>query len=210
MERIKKNFAFFKKCHAYETALELMEEGKFRHFGISFHDKTEVLEQILNEYPQIEVVQIQLNYADYDDPAVESRKCYEVCRKFGKPVIVMEPVKGGNLVNLPQNAKSILEELHGGSPASYAIRFAAGFEGIMMVLSGMSDMAQMQDNISFMKEFQPLSDEEFAAVRKVQEIFQEDRWLTRHIIIYDSYRPIWYGFDNHQVGLLICYGNHVS
>ena len=99
MERIKKNFAFFKKCHAYETALELMEEGKFRHFGISFHDKTEVLEQILNEYPQIEVVQIQLNYADYDDPAVESRKCYEVCRKFGKPVIVMEPVKGGNLVN---------------------------------------------------------------------------------------------------------------
>ncbi len=186
MERIKKNFAFFKKCHAYETALELMEEGKFRHFGISFHDKTEVLEQILNEYPQIEVVQIQLNYADYDDPAVESRKCYEVCRKFGKPVIVMEPVKGGNLVNLPQNAKSILEELHGGSPASYAIRFAAGFEGIMMVLSGMSDMAQMQDNISFMKEFQPLSDEEFAAVRKVQEIFQEDRWMTRHIIIYDS------------------------
>lgn len=95
MERIKKNFAFFKKCHAYETALELMEEGKFRHFGISFHDKTEVLEQILNEYPQIEVVQIQFNYADYDDPAVESRKCYEVCRKFGKPVIVMEPVKGG-------------------------------------------------------------------------------------------------------------------
>lgn len=186
MERIKKNFAFFKKCHAYETALELMEEGKFRHFGISFHDKAKVLEQILNEYPQIEVVQIQFNYADYDDPAVESRKCYEVCRKFGKPVIVMEPVKGGNLVNLPQNAKSILEELHGGSPASYAIRFAAGFEGIMMVLSGMSDMAQMQDNISFMKEFQPLSDEEFAAVRKVQEIFQEARWMTRHIIIYDS------------------------
>lgn len=109
MERIKKNFAFFKKCHAYETALELMEEGKFRHFGISFHDKTEVLEQILNEYPQIEVVQIQLNYADYDDPAVESRKCYEVCRKFGKPVIVMEPVKGGNLVNLPQkDRKSVV------------------------------------------------------------------------------------------------------
>lgn len=76
------------------------------------------------------MVQIQFNYADYDDPAVESRKCYEVCRKFGKPVIVMEPVKGGNLVNLPQNAKSILEELHGGSPASYVIRFAAGFEGI--------------------------------------------------------------------------------
>ena len=166
------NFAYFKKCRAYETALELMAEGKFRHFGISFHDRAEVLEKILNEYPQIEVVQIQFNYADYDDPAVESRKCYEVCRKFGKPVIVMEPVKGGNLVNLPENAKAILEELGGGSPASYAIRFAAGFEGIMMVLSGMSDMAQMQDNISFMKDFKPLSDKEMDAVGRVQEIFR--------------------------------------
>lgn len=166
------NFAFFKKCHAYETALELMAEGKFRHFGISFHDRAEVLEQILTEYPQIEVVQIQFNYADYDDPAVESRKCYEVCRKFGKQVIVMEPVKGGNLVNLPENARAVFEGLHGGSPASYAIRFAASFEGIMMVLSGMSNMEQMQDNISFMKDFQPLTDTELAAVEKVQEIFR--------------------------------------
>lgn len=166
------NFAYFKKCHAYETALEMMAEGKFRHFGISFHDRAEVLEQILTEYPQIEVVQIQFNYVDYDDPAVESRKCYEVCRKFGKPVIVMEPVKGGNLVNLPENAKAIFEELQGGSPASYAIRFAAGFEGIRMVLSGMSDMAQMEDNISYMKDFQLLSDRELAAVHRVQEIFK--------------------------------------
>ncbi len=165
------NFAYFKNCRAYETALELMAEGKFRHFGISFHDRAEVLEQILTEYPQIEVVQIQFNYVDYDDPAVESRKCYEVCRKFGKPVIVMEPVKGGNLVNLPESAKKILERLHGGSPASYAIRFAAGFEGIMMVLSGMSDIEQMQDNISYMKDFQPLSDKEMDAIKQVQEIF---------------------------------------
>ncbi len=85
------SFAFFKKCRAYETALELKAEGKIRHFGISFHDRAEVLEQILTEYPQVEVVQIQFNYADYDDPAVESRKCYEVCRRFHKPVIVMEP-----------------------------------------------------------------------------------------------------------------------
>lgn len=166
------NFAYFKKCRAYETALEMMAEGKFRHFGISFHDRAEVLEQILTEYPQIEVVQIQFNYVDYDDPAVESRKCYEVCRKFGKPVIVMEPVKGGNLVNLPENAKAVFEELQGGRPASYAIRFAAGFEGIRMVLSGMSDMTQMEDNVRFMKDFQPLSDEELVAVRRVQEIFK--------------------------------------
>ncbi len=164
-------FAYFKERRAYETALELMAEGKFRHFGISFHDRACVLEQILTEYPQIEVVQIQFNYADYDDPAVESRKCYEVCRKFHKPLIVMEPVKGGNLVNLPEKAMAVLDELHGGSPASYAIRFAAGFEGIFMVLSGMSDMTQMEDNIRYMKDFQPLSDKELAAIHKVQEIF---------------------------------------
>ena len=164
-------FEFFKKCRAYETALELKEEGKFRHFGISFHDRAEVLEQILTEYPQIEVVQIQFNYLDYDDPAVQSRKCYEVCRKFGKPVIVMEPVKGGNLVNLPERAKAVLDEL-GGSPASYAIRFAAGFEGIMMVLSGMSSIEQMKENIGFMKDFRPLDESEAAAVKRVCGVFE--------------------------------------
>ena len=165
------NFEFFKRCKAYETALELKEEGKFKHFGISFHDTADVLEKILTEYPQIEVVQIQFNYVDYDDPAVQSRKCYEVCKKFAKPVIVMEPVKGGNLANLPDDAKAVLDELHGGSSASYAVRFAAGFDNIMMVISGMSDMAQMEDNISAMKDFKPLSRTELAAIDKVKEIF---------------------------------------
>ena len=95
------NYPHFRECHAYETAFRLKAEGKVRHVGISFHDTAEVLEQILTDYPDIEVVQIQFNYLDYDDPAVQSRRCYEVCRKHGKPVIVMEPVKGGNLVNLP-------------------------------------------------------------------------------------------------------------
>ena len=97
----RKTLPHFKRCRAYEAAFALKAEGKVRHVGISFHDKAEMLEQILTEYPQIEVVQIQFNYVDYDDPAVQSRKCYEVCRKFNKPVLVMEPVKGGNLVNLP-------------------------------------------------------------------------------------------------------------
>ncbi len=164
-------FRFFKNCHAYETGLALKEEGKIRHFGISFHDKADVLEQILSEYPQIEVVQLQFNYLDYDDPAVQSRKCYEVCRKHGKPVIVMEPVKGGSLVNLPDDARAILDALHGGSPASYAIRFAAGFPGIMMVLSGMSTLGQMEDNISFMREFKPLDETELDAVQKVCAVY---------------------------------------
>ncbi|MDE5855543.1 MAG: aldo/keto reductase [Anaeroplasmataceae bacterium] len=167
----KNNFLKFKECRAYEIALELKKEGKIKHLGISFHDTADVLDQILSEYPQIEVVQIQLNYVDFDDPAVQSRKCYEVCRKHNKPVIIMEPVKGGNLVNLPGDAQKIFDELHGGSNASYAIRFAAGFEGVFMVLSGMSNMEQMLDNISYMKDFKPLNDQEKEAVVKVCAVF---------------------------------------
>lgn len=172
------NYEKYKKCRAYETALELKKEGKIHHFGISFHDKATVLERILTEYPQIEVVQIQFNYADYEDPAIESRKCYEVCRKFNKPVIVMEPVKGGSLVNnLPKEAQQFFDDLKGGSNASYAIRYAAGFEGIMMVLSGMGSMEMMQDNISFMRNFTPLSDKEREAVQKVCEIFKKQELI---------------------------------
>lgn len=171
------NFQHFKACRAYETAFDLKAEGKIRHVGLSFHDRAEVLDRILTEYPQIEVVQIQFNYLDYDDIAVQSRKCYEVCRRHNKPVLVMEPVKGGNLVNLPKDAAAVLESLHGGSPASYAIRFAAGFPGIMMVLSGMSNMQQMQDNLSFMRDFQPLNDTERAAVSKVVEIFRKQNLI---------------------------------
>lgn len=168
----KEIFAKFKRCRAYEQALGFKAEGKIKHFGISFHDTAEVLEQILTEYPQIEVVQIQLNYVDFDDPAVQSKKCYDVCRKFNKPVIVMEPVKGGNLVNLPEEAKKYFKELGSASAASYAIRFAAGFDGVFMVLSGMSDMAQMNDNISYMKNFKPLNAKETEAVKKVCEVFR--------------------------------------
>lgn len=167
------NFKKFKACRAYETAFALKAEGRIRHVGLSFHDRAEVLDQILTEYPQIEVVQIQFNYLDYDDIAVQSRKCYEVCRKHGKPVLVMEPVKGGSLVNLPEEAKKVLDDLHGGSPASYAIRFAAGFPGMMMVLSGMSNMEQMKDNLSYMRDFKPLNETELVAVNKVQEIFHK-------------------------------------
>ncbi len=164
-------FEKYKRCRAYETALAMKEEGKIRHFGISFHDRADVLEQILKEYPQIEVVQIQFNYLDYESPAIESRKCYEVCRKYGKPVIVMEPVKGGALADPPEQARQVLDDLGGGSPASYAIRFAAGFEGIDMILSGMSSLEQMEENIRLMTDFQPLSEKELAALDQVRDIF---------------------------------------
>ena len=165
-------FEKYKSCRAYETALEFLAEGRIKHFGISFHDKAVVLDQILTEYPQIEVVQIQLNYVDFNDPSVESGKCLEVCRKHGKPAIIMEPVKGGSLVKLPEAAQKVFDDLKGGSNASYAIRFAASQEGVMMVLSGMSNMDMMADNISYMKDFKPLDEKENEAVSKVCEIFR--------------------------------------
>lgn len=165
-------FEHFKRCRAYEQAFEFKAEGKVKHVGISFHDTAEVLEQILTKYPQIEVVQIQLNYVDYNDPAVQSRKCLEVCNKHGKPAIVMEPVKGGNLVNLPEDAMKYITELHGGSAASYAIRFAAGCKGVFMVLSGMSNLEQMSDNLSYMRDFKPLNDKEIQAVDNVCKVFR--------------------------------------
>ena len=168
----KQGFEKYKACKAYETVLELKEAGLVRHMGISFHDKAEVLDQILTEYPQIEIVQIQFNYADYDDASVESRKCYEVCRKHNKPMIVMEPVKGGKLVDLPNEAQAIFDSLNGGSAASYAIRYAAGFDGIIMVLSGMGTMEMVQDNCSYMKDFKPLNDTEKHAVAQVLDILR--------------------------------------
>ena len=166
------NYQKYKRCRAYETALELKKEGRIRHFGISFHDKAEVLDRILSEHPEIEIVQIQFNYVDYEDASVESRKVYEVCEKHGKPVIVMEPVKGGSLVNLPEEADRILRGLNGGSNASYALRFAASFPNMAMVLSGMSTMEQMKDNLSAMADFHPLNDQEKEAVQKVCGIFR--------------------------------------
>lgn len=171
------NYEQFKRCKAYETAFELKAEGKIRHVGISFHDTAEMLERILTDYPEIEVVQIQFNYLDYDDPAVQGRKVYEVCRKYNKPVLVMEPVKGGNLVNLPDDAKNVLNDLNGGSAASYAIRFAAGFEGMLCVLSGMSNIEQLEDNISYMKDFQPLNETELSAVHKVVDILHSKKLI---------------------------------
>jgi hypothetical protein len=168
----------FLACNAFQVVRELKAQGKVRHMGISFHDKPQVLERILREQPDIEVVQIQLNYLDYDDPSIESGGVYRVCRKFGKPIFVMEPVKGGGLAALPPEAAQCLEALHGGSPASYALRYVAQFPGVEMVLSGMSSEAQMLDNLQCMEAPQPLTEQEWSALEQVRTILRNQNTVA--------------------------------
>ena len=167
----RRNYDQYKRCHAYETAFQLKAEGKIRHVGISFHDNADFLDKILTDYPQVEVVQLQLNYLDFDDAGIQSRLCYEVCVKHGKPVIVMEPIKGGHLINLPEKALPLVESL-GVSPANLAVRFAASLDNVFMVLSGMSNIEQMRENVSFMKDFRPLSEREMAVAHQIAAIFK--------------------------------------
>lgn len=166
-------YQHFQKTNAYQECLKLKEDGRIKHLGISFHDTAEMLEQILIEHPEVEIVQIQFNYVDYLSSSVQSKKVYDVCRKFNKPVLVMEPVKGGGLVNLPEEAKKMLEDLDPNlSSASYAVRFAASFDGMFKVLSGMSNFEQLKDNVDYMKEFKPLSDKEMETVLKIGELLR--------------------------------------
>ena len=162
------------ELHAFDFVRRLKEEGKVKHIGFSFHGDAKMREEILTRYPYLEYVQIQLNYLDWEDPKVQSRLCYETAARHGKPVIVMEPVKGGCLASIPKEAEKLLREHQPDqSTASWAVRFAASPENIMVVLSGMSDEAQMADNISYMKDFRPVSREEITVLEQVRKIIQE-------------------------------------
>ena len=167
----RRNYEQYRRCHAYETAFELKQEGKVRYVGISFHDTAEELERILDDHPQLDAVQLQLNYLDWNDAAGQSRLCHQVCVNHGVPVIVMEPVKGGRLANLPSDALAMIRQA-GMSPAELALRFAASQQGVFMVLSGMSNIEQMRENISVMKDFHPLTDKEKALAKAVAGILR--------------------------------------
>lgn len=146
-------------------------EGRIRHIGFSFHDSAELLDRILTEHPETEFVQLQINYLDWDNESIQSRKCYQTARRHGKPVVVMEPLKGGTLAALPAEAETLLRSARPDlSPASWGIRYAAGLEGVMMVLSGMSSSGQLADNISYMECFEPLSQSELDVVARVVDI----------------------------------------
>ena len=166
-----------KACNSFETVRRLKEQGKIRHIGMSFHDTADMLDTILSEQPDIEVVQLQINYLDYDDPGVQSKACYDVAVKHGKKVIVMEPVRGGQLVNLPQKAADVFDRLGGGSYASYALRYAASFPQVCMVLSGMGDMQMMQDNIATFTAFVPLTATEKEATDRARAYIREAKQI---------------------------------
>ena len=150
------------------------DEGRIRHIGFSFHDDSALLAEILEKHPEMEYVQLQINYLDWDSPAIESRTCYELCEKHGKPVIVMEPVKGGSLARVPEAIERLFKDYNpDASPASWAIRYCASLPNVMMVLSGMSNMEQIEDNTSYMQDFQPLNDEEQAILNHATEVIRD-------------------------------------
>ncbi len=160
-----------KRLGAFEFVMEKKRSGKVGKIGFSFHDSAAVLDMILTEHPEVEFVQLQINYLDWESEKVQSRLCYEVARKHGKPIIVMEPVKGGALARVPEPVKELFHNFApDASVASWAIRFAAGLDGVFMVLSGMSDMEQLLDNTSYMKEFRPLSEREQTKVMTAAEM----------------------------------------
>ena len=160
----------FDKFDMWSFVKEKKAEGKIRHIGFSFHSTPEELEEILIAHPEAEFVQLQINYADWENPSIQSRGVYEMARKYGKAVVIMEPLKGGLLANPPESVAEILKAAEPErSAASWGIRFAANLDGVLVALSGMSDLAQMEDNISFMKDFDGMSDEQIAVMDKARE-----------------------------------------
>ena len=155
---------------AFDYLRELKAAGKIRHMGFSFHDNAETLDKILTEQLDMEFVQLQINYLDWEDKGVQSRLCYETATKHGKPVIVMEPIKGGSLANPPKKAEKILKDANpDASCASWAIRFAASLPNVMVVLSGMSELWQVEDNLSYMDNFKPLTESEYKTIAEATE-----------------------------------------
>ena len=155
----------------WDFVRELKANGTIRHYGFSFHDSPELLDKLLTEHPDVDFVQLQINYADWENPEVQSRACYEVARKHGKQVVIMEPVKGGALANPPEQVKALFDAAKpGASYASWALRFAASLDGVLAVLSGMSNLEQVDDNLATMSDFQPLNDAEQKVIQQAQHI----------------------------------------
>lgn len=165
-------FGKFQRCGAFEVLEKLRDQGKIRHLGISFHDRAEVLDRILTAYPQIELVQLQINYLDASDPGVQGLACRDVCLKHRKPILVMEPCKGGSLIRLPEDAAAVFRKLGANSPAYYAFHYVQELEGVEMVLSGMSNLQQLEENCALFRDGKRLGPAERQAIEEVCRIYR--------------------------------------
>lgn len=162
------------KFGGFEFICGLKERGLVKNIGFSYHDDPQLLDEILTKYPEMDMVQLQINYLDWNSPAIQSGACYDVACRHGKKIIVMEPVKGGSLATLPDKAMDVMKECGAeGSPASYAIRYAASLDNVMMVLSGMSSLEQVKDNVSYMKDFKPLNGDEQKMLERITDIVND-------------------------------------
>lgn len=167
-------YSIYNEMDCFNWLIEKKKQGLVKHIGFSYHDSAEFLDQVLTEHPEMEFVQLQMNYLDWESAEVQSRKCYEVAIKHGKPVIVMEPVKGGTLADVPAEVRESFAAYHPDlSVPSWAIRFVASLDNVAMVLSGMGNMEQLMDNISYMKEFVPMNAEETELVHKAAEMIKD-------------------------------------
>ncbi|WP_050635337.1 aldo/keto reductase [Candidatus Stoquefichus sp. SB1] len=176
------------KYHLFDYMKKWKREGKIKHIGFSYHDDAFHLDKILTEHPEVEFVQIVMNYYDDEEPMIQGKACYDVIRKHGCQVVIMEPVKGGALMNVPSSALQKMQSLHKeASTASYAIRYCASYDGVLAVLSGMSSLEQVKDNTSYMKDFQPLSHEEYDILRYTkQEIMKKWKYQCNDMSVLDD------------------------
>ncbi|MCD8089941.1 MAG: aldo/keto reductase [Clostridiales bacterium] len=170
----KKSYEDTVRFGGFEFMAEKVKEGKIKHLGFSFHDSPELLDRVLREQPRLEFVQLQINYLDWESPSVRARECLETARKYGKPVIIMEPNKGGSLINLPPEAEKLFREYNpSASNAEWAMRWAASQEGVAVVLSGMSSLSQLEENTAFMAGFKPVTPGENEIIKKAAKILSE-------------------------------------